>query len=76
MEMGRKTEPRLVNEIETTASSMLICDDLKREEIIKNVKFLQKYGYTTFWWYENQLPIILKKLGITHVMKGIAKSGH
>ena len=63
--MGRKTEPRLINEIECSASSGLICLELKQEEIIKNVQFLRKYKQTHSWWYQNQLPIILKKVKLT-----------
>lgn len=67
--MGKKSELRIINEIETTSSTTLECEELKQEKIIKNVKFLRKYGYTKSWWYQNVLPIILKRHNINNRLK-------
>ena len=63
--MGRKTTYRLMNEIETTASTALLSKQEKQDKIIKNVKALRQYGDTKTWWYCNMLPIILREVGLT-----------
>lgn len=62
--MGKKTESRLINEIEVTASETLTDIKLKKKIIEKNIMFLKRYHYTKSWWYEYELPIIMKRLEI------------
>lgn len=62
--MGKKSELRLITQIEVTAMSNLISKEKKKEIIYKNYDLLKKYGYTKSWWYRNELPIILKRVDL------------
>lgn len=68
--MGKKSESRLIMEIETANSTAILSLEEKQKIIIENVGLMRKYKYNqSKWWIRSVLPFILMRNNISKNLK-------